>query len=98
MIRTVIKDHPKIDGRKSGQHTFLPRFQNSFFNGRNEVPRNCAAEDLIHKLEIAAARKWFHADFAVTVLARAAALLLMLALNIGFAFDRFAVRDFGRME
>ena len=98
VVRAVIKDHAEIDGRKSRKHSLLPRFLNSFFDGGNEVSRNRAAENFVHEFEIAAARQRLHPDLAIAILAVTAALFLVFALNVGFALDRFAIRNFRRMQ
>ena len=98
MIRAVVKDHAEIHCRKSREHSLLPRFLNALFNSGNEISRNRAAENFVHEFEVAAARQRLHADLAVAILAVAAALFLVLALNVGLAFDRFAIRNFRRMQ
>ena len=57
-----------------------------------------AAEDLVGEFELAAARQRLHADPAIAELAVTAGLLLVAALDVGRAADRFAIRDLGRLQ
>ena len=98
VVRTVVEDDPEIDHREAGQVAAPGGVANAFFDGRNEVLRNGAAEDVVDELELAAARQRLHLDLAVAVLAVAAGLLLVAALHVGLAADGLAVRDLGRLQ
>src|SRR6185503_11752218 len=56
------------------------------------------AENLILKLELGAARQGLHADPAVPELAVSARLLLVPALDVGFAADGLAIRNLGSLQ
>src|SRR5204862_5082647 len=55
--------------------------------------RNRAAEDVVHELEVAAARQRLELDLAVAELPVPAGLLLVPAVRLGRGGDRFAIRD-----
>src|SRR6267142_3519691 len=93
VVRAVVQDHAEIDCRESCKNPLLPRFLNSFFDRWNKIPRNRTAEDFVYEFKVATARQWLHADFAITILAVTAALLLVLTLNIGPSLDRFTIWD-----
>ena len=65
---------------------------------RNIVLRNRAAENVVHKLELAASRQRLHLDLAVAVLAVAAGLLLVASLHVGLAANGLAVGHLGRFQ
>src|SRR6185437_16578311 len=76
----------------------LSSLDDAFFYGRNKVLGNGAAENVIHELKALAALHGFHLDFAVAVLAVAAALLLVATLDVSLATNGFTVGDFGSLE
>src|SRR6185312_1242235 len=98
VVAAVVEDHAEIDDRIACEEPALSSLDNAFFYGRNEVLGNGAAENVIHELKALAALHGFHLDFAVAVLAVAAALLLVATLDVSLAANGFAVRDLGRFE
>ena len=62
------------------------------------VPGDGAAEDVVHELEVAAARQRLHPDLAVAELAAAAGLLLVPAVALGRGLDRLPVGDLRLLE
>src|SRR6185437_10775386 len=98
VIAAVVEDHAEIDDRVACEEPALSSLDNAFFYGRNEVLGNGAAENVIHELKALAALHGFHLDFAVAVLAVAAALLLVATLDVSLAANGFTVRDFGSFE
>ena len=69
-----------------------------FLDGRHELPRNRAAEDVVHELEVGAARQRLDLDLAVAELAVAAGLLLVAAVRFRGRLDRLAIRDARRLQ
>src|SRR5207245_3937197 len=69
------------------------RLLDTALHGRDVLPRNHAAHDLVHELQARPAGKWGDPDPAVAVLAAAPRLLLVLALPFSFSLERLAVRD-----
>ncbi len=57
-----------------------------------------AAEDVVHELEIGAARERLHLDLAVAELAVAAGLFLVAAVRLDRRRDRLAIGNPGRLE
>src|ERR1051326_5793647 len=64
----------------------------------NEILGNCAAENIVDELELPSTWQRLHFDFAITVLAVAAGLLLVPALDVGLAATGLAIRDLGRLQ
>src|SRR5437016_3924706 len=98
MIAAVIKDDAEIDDREPCEESALGRFHDALLDSGNVVARDGAAENVIHELELTAARQRFHLDLAVAVLAVSAGLLLVAALHIRFAADGLAIWHLGRLE
>src|SRR5580700_561195 len=98
MIRTVVHYNFKIDHRETRQVALLGRFDNAFFNSRDEVPGDSAAEDLVFERELPSTRQRFHANPAVAELAVSSGLLLVAALHVGPATNGFAIRNLGRVQ
>ena len=98
MIRTVVEHDAEIDHRKSGEVSARRRILDSFFDGRNEVLRNRAAENVVHEFELSAARQRLHLDLAIAVLAVPAGLFLVASLHVGFAANRLPIRNLGRFQ
>jgi len=69
-----------------------------FSTGRHELPRDRAAEDVVHELEVGAARQRLDPDLAVAELAVAAGLLLVSSVRLGRRLDGLAIRDAGRLQ
>src|SRR6185312_16130507 len=93
-----VEDHAEIDDRIACEEPALSSLDNAFFYGRDEVLGNGAAENIIHELKAFSALHGFHLDFAVAVLAVAAALLLVATLDVSLATNGFTVGDFGSRE
>ena len=64
----------------------------------NPVAWNGAAENVVDELDALTAFDRLHLDAADSELAVAAGLLFVFTFGIGFAANRFAIRDFGRLE
>ena len=73
-------------------------FLDALFDGRNELPRNRAAENVVDELEVGAARQRLDLDLAVAELPVAAGLLLVPAVRLGRGLDRLAVRNARRLQ
>ena len=82
----------------AGQVPAHPGVLDALLDGRDELPRNGAAEDVVDELEVAAARQRLHLDLAVAELAVAAGLLLVPAVRLGGRGDRLPVRNPRRLE
>src|SRR3954466_12959780 len=93
MEGTVENFHLEVDDGKACQHTAYARLLNAAVHGRDVLPGNRAAHDLVDELVAAAARRRCDAHPAVAELAAAARLLLVLALPLGAALQRFSIRD-----
>src|ERR1700744_5982820 len=93
MVAAVIEDHAEIHYRIAGQIAALCRFNDSLFHGRNVVLGNGATENVINKLTLLAALQRLHFDFAVAILAVAAALLFVASLYVCLATNGFTVRN-----
>ncbi len=98
VIRTVVEHHAEVHHGKSGQISARRRVLDSLFDGRNIVLRNRAAENVVHKLKLPAARQRLHLDLAIAVLPVAAGLLLVPPLHIGLAANRLPVRHLRRFQ
>ncbi len=98
MIRPVIKDHTEIDHRITSQIAASRRILDSFFNGRNIIFRNRAAENIVDEFKLSAARHRLHFDFAIAILAVAAGLFFVPPLHVGFAANRLAIRHFRSLQ
>src|SRR5258707_5707507 len=70
----------------------------ALLDGGNPVLRDGPAEDIVDELDALAALDRLHFDAAYAELTVAAGLFFMLAFDVGFAADGFAVRDFGRLQ
>ena len=93
MERAVEHRRAEIHHRVARQEAAQPRVLHALFDRRDELPRDRAAEDVVHELEVAAARKRLELDLAVAELAVAAGLLLVAAVRFGRRGDRLAIRN-----
>ena len=93
MVRTVEHLDPEIDQRISGEHAAHRRFLDSAVHGRDVLPRNRAADDLVDELVAGAARLRREPHPAVAELATSAGLFLVAALALGLCLDRLAIGD-----
>ena len=98
MIRTVVEHNSEINHRKSGQITAGGCVFDSLFNGRNIVPGNRPAENVIDEFELRSARQRLNFDLAIAVLTMAASLLFVSSLHVSPAANGFAIRDFRGLE
>ena len=98
MVRAVEHGHAEIDHRIAGEIAARPRILDALFDRRNELSRDRAAEDIVHELEVGAARHRFDANLAVAELPVSAGLLLVPAVRLGRRLDRLAVRNPRRLE
>jgi hypothetical protein len=99
VVIAALKDRDSdVDHGKAGQVAFDQCVAHALFDRRDELARNCPADDLVLELEAAAARERLYLEPAVAVLAATARLALVLALGLGAALDGFLVRHFGRLK
>src|SRR5207245_101781 len=94
----VVENNSKIDDGKAGEIAARSGILDSLFNCGNIVLGDGAAENVVDELKLTAARQRLHLDFAITVLAVAAGLLLVASLDVGFAANGFAVGNLGRFQ
>ena len=100
MVGAVVEDGAEIYHRISSQKAARGGVFDSFFYGGNEVARDGSAENVVDEFEFdfGVARQRLHLDFAVAVLAVASGLLFVASLDVGFAANRFAIRNLGRFQ
>ena len=98
MVAAVEDGDLEVDDGVAGEIAARGGFDDSLFDGGNEVARDCAAEDFVGELEAGAARQRLHANFAVAELAVAAGLLFVAAVGLGLGADGFAIGNLGRLE
>src|SRR6185312_15773439 len=98
VIAPVVDDDLEINHWISCQITARSRLDDAFLDRRDEVPRDRAAKDFAGKFESAAAWHWLHANFAIAKLPVTAGLFLMASLRICLAANRFAIRNFRRLQ
>src|SRR4030095_527897 len=94
MVLAVDAAHADVDDREAGQRAMRQALEGTPRDGRDQVPRDGAADDLVDELESAPTGHRFYAEVADAEHALAAGLLLQLALHVlDLARDRLAVRD-----
>ena len=98
MVRTVEHRHAEIHHGEAGEIAAHACFLDALFDGRNELSRNRAAEDVVDELEVRSARQRLHLDLAVAELPVAAGLLLVPAVRLRCSLDRLAVRNARRLQ
>ena len=98
VIAAIVEADLEIDDGISGEEAAGGGFEDSLFDGGDEVFGDGAAEDVVDELELRAAGQGRHVDFAVAELAVSAGLLLVAALDVGGAADGFAVGHLGGLE
>ncbi len=98
VVGTVEHRDAKIDHRVSSQVATRPRVLYAFLDGRDELARDRAAEDVVHELEVGAALQRLHANLAVSELTVAAGLLLVTSVRFGRCLDRLAVGNARRLQ
>src|SRR6187397_3232848 len=98
MERPVEDGRLEVDHREAGEEAAEPGVLDAFFDGRDELPGNRAAEDVVDELEVAPARQRLDLDLAIAELPVAARLLLVSAVRLGGRGDRLAVRNPRRLQ
>ena len=98
VVGTVEEDDAEIHHGTAGQIPFRGCLDDALLDGRDEVPGDGAAEDVVHKLEARPALQGFQLDPAVAVLAVTAGLFLVLALRFGLGANRLAIGNLGRFQ
>ena len=93
VIRSVKKSHLQINKRIAGKHAFPHCLYRALFNRRDILMRDDAALDRVNKLKTLAAFKRLDFDLHMSILATAAGLTDILALGLGFFFNRLLVGD-----
>ena len=96
MVLAVVERDAQVHHRVARELALAQRLDDALLDGRDERPRDRAADDLVDELEAVAALQGLDPDPAVPVLAPPAALLLVLALGLGRAGDGLAVGHVGR--
>ena len=97
MVAAVQQGGLQADHRITGQHTLFCGQTNALFNGREEVLRDTAAEDLFLKDDLLAVAG-LEVDDDIAELAMTAGLLLMTALLLAGLADGLAVGDAGSLQ
>src|SRR5690606_7703356 len=96
-VHTVIRAKEafglEVDDREPGQDAAPRCFLNALVDGRDELAGDHTARYRIREQVALAARAGLEAHVAVSELAVAAGLLLVLALRRGLAADRLAIGD-----
>src|SRR5260370_24479839 len=98
VILDVVEDGAEVDYGETRQEAAGSGIADALFDGGNPVLRDGAAKDVVHELDALAALNRLHLDAAYAELAVATALLLVLAFDVGFPADGFAVRNLGGFE
>src|SRR5438046_2931344 len=98
MVRTVVEHNSEINHRKSSQISASRCVFDSLFNGRDIVPGNRPAENVVDEFEFRAPRQRLDFDLAIAILAMAAGLFLVASLHVGASTNCFAIRDLWRLE
>ncbi len=98
VIFAVVEDGAEIHDWESCQEAPGGGVANSSFDGRNPVLGDRPAENIVDELNSLATFDGLHFDAADTKLSVAAGLLFVLAFDVGFPADGFAVRNFGRLQ
>ena len=99
MVLAVDAAHPDVDDREARQGAVRKPLEDALLDGRDQVARDRAADDLVDELESAPTGQRLHAQVADPEHALAAGLLLQLPLHVlDLARDRLAVRDLRARE
>ena len=98
VVRAVDERHLEVDERVAGDGAVRRGLDDALLDGRAELLRDGAAEDLVLEDEAAAARQRLEDDLAVAELPAPAGLLLVAALHLGARRDGLLVGDLRRVE
>ncbi len=98
MVRAVEHRHAEVDHRVARKVAADARLLDPLLHGGDELPGNGAAENVVHELEVGAARERLHLDLAVAELAVAAGLFLVAAVRLGGGLDRLPIRNARRLQ
>ena len=83
MVLPVVAGHPDVDDRPAVGPTAGHGLLDALLHGRDELPGDGAADDLVDELEARASLEGLDAHEGHAELAVAAGLLLVLALGFG---------------
>ena len=95
MVRTLDQGDRDVDHGVAGDHAPLGRLDDSLLDGRDILPRNRAADDLVDELEPFPLLTRLDGDPDVAVLAATAGLADVAPFLLHLARDRLAVGDLG---
>src|ERR1039458_8561893 len=98
MVFAVEKHRGKIHDRISRQVSAFSRSTNALLDRGNEVVRNRAAENVVHKFKTCSMRPWLEFDAANRELSVAACLLFVFAFRVGFSTNGFQVGNLRRLQ
>src|SRR5438309_8109807 len=98
MILAVVEDRAEVDYGKSRQVAAGSGIADALLDGWNPVLGNGAAKHIVDELHALTALDGLHLDPAHAKLTVAAGLFLVLAFDVGFAANGFAVRNFRRLQ
>src|SRR5664280_1426960 len=91
MVGPIDNGNLDVHGRVSSQAALAHGLQHTLFDSRDELPGDCSPEHLVLKDPASTTCIWFHINPAMTELAMATSLLLVLALHVCLALDRLTV-------
>src|ERR1044072_6996782 len=98
MVGAVHEHGFEINERVARDGAACRRVNDALLDGRAEILRNRAAENLVLEHEAFAARQRLEDDLAITELAAPARLLLVASLDFGALRDRLLVGNLRRVE
>ncbi len=98
VIAAVVDGGAEVDDRIACKIAACRRFLHALFNRGNELPRNRAAEDVVHELESAPTWKRFNAQLAVAKLSMSAGLLFMPPMAAGTRANGLPIGNLRRLE
>src|SRR5258708_775634 len=95
VVRAVVELDLDVDDGVAREHAAVHRLADALLDGRNELLRDGAADDLVLEDEARPALARLEPDEHVAVLAAPAGLLGVLVLGVDLLRDALAIRDFG---
>src|SRR4029077_5123020 len=98
VVFAVVERGAKIDDGESSEIAASCGVSNAALDGWDPVAWNGAAENVVDELDALTTFDRLHLDAADSELAVAAGLLFVFTFGVCFAANRFAIRDFGRLE